>query len=358
MSVRRGAAAFLLAAVVAVTCASAGASRPVGESIEQLVGRRVVVAMRGMVPSADLLRRVRDGEVGGVILFGSNVERPGQVRTVTAALHEAARAGGRPPLLVMVDQEGGAIRRFRWAPPAASAAALGKRSVPSVRAAGRQAGRSLRALGVDVNLAPVADVPAVSASFIARQERAFGSDPARAASRAVAFARGLGDAGVLAVAKHFPGLGRVVRNTDLHPVTVVAPRPALDRGLVPFRRLIAADVPLVMLSNAGYAALDWEPAAWSAAVQTLLRDDLGFAGATITDALDLMARYRGETVGQVALRSAAAGVDLLLLVGSEQSSAAVYDTLVAAARDGRLPRASLEASAARIHALHARLPQP
>lgn len=317
-----------------------------------------MVAMRGTSPSQELLRRVRAGEVGGVILFGGNVEGAAQVRALTAALHEAAREGGRPPLLVMADQEGGKIRRFRWAPPVASAEVLGTRPLAAVRAAGRQTGRALRSLGVDVALGPVADVPAVSGSFIARQERAFSTDPRRAASRAAAFAEGLADVAMLTTVKHFPGLGRVVRNTDFHPVTVTAPLPVLERGLPPFRRLVADGVPLVMLSNAAYSALDGEPGAWSPGVLRLLRDDLGFAGATITDALDLMARYRKVPLRVAAFRSLEAGVDLVLLVGSETSSAAVYDAALVAARDGRLDRAGLEESAARLAALRARLPNP
>lgn len=326
---------------------SAGAATtPLG--IERLVGQRLVVAMEGTTPSRTLLARVRAGQVGGVILFGGNVRSLPQVRALTGALHDAARAGGQPPLLVLADQEGGRTRRFRSLPPALSAAELGRLPLARVRRAGEQAGRALRRLGVDVDLAPVADVPRVPGAFIAEQRRAYGSDLARAGSRALAFATGLENAGVAAAAKHFPGLGRSATNTDLAAVGITASRAELLLELAPFRRLVEGEVPLVMVSNAVYTALGRAPAAWSTAVQRLLRDDLGFAGATITDALEPAARARGRSLEAGAVLAARAGVDLLLVAGSEASSARAYVRLLAAARAGTLSRSSLEGSYGRI----------
>lgn len=348
-------AALLVLAVGAVAAGGgAGAARqaPLGE----LVGTRLVVALRGTTPSTSLLERVRRGEVGGVILFGGNVDSPPQLRELTSRLQAAAAAGGQPPLLVTTDQEGGAIRRLAWAPPAASAAELGSLSIAAVRRRGAATARALRAAGVNVDLAPVADVPAVAGSFVAAQERAFSSDPERAARLVVAFAAGLADGGVEAAVKHFPGLGRADRTTDRARVRIAASAAELERGLVPFRRAIAAGVPLVMLSNASYTAWGPAPAAWSPRIAGgLLRDELGFAGVTITDALEAAAATHGISVAAAAGRSARAGGDLLLLTGSEVSSRAVHASLLAAARAGTLSRASLEESAARILALRRRL---
>ena len=246
------------------------------------MGQRLVVAMHGTTPSAALLARVRSGQVGGVILFGANVRSTAQVRALTRSLRTAAQAGGRPALLIAVDQEGGSIRRFASAPPSRSAAQLGQLTPTRVRAEGRATAAALRAVGVNVDLAPVADIPSVSRSFIAAQARAFSTDPRRVAEYATAFAAGLADGGVAATAKHFPGLGRATVSTDVAAVTLRDTPAQLDTDALPYRSLIGAGVPLVMVSNAAYSALDGKPAAWSPAVQALLRRRLGFTGVTIT----------------------------------------------------------------------------
>jgi beta-N-acetylhexosaminidase len=342
----------LVAAVVAgIACAaSALAASPTGKA-EELLGQRLVVALRGTTPSAGILERVRSGRVGGVILFGGNVATAPQVRRLTGLLRAAAASTGQPAPLVAVDQEGGRVRRIGWAPPVVSAVELGRLPLHRVRDAGRATGRALRALGLDVDLAPVADVPLAPGSFVAAQERAFSADPDIAGAAAVAFARGLADAGVAATAKHFPGLGRARVTTDRAAVTIRAGRSRLDADLEPFRRTVDAGVPLVMLSSAVYPALGAQPAAWSPAVHRLLRDELGFRGVTITDALEPLAATRRMSPAEAAVHAAAAGTDLLLVTGPEGSDRRVLDALLAAARSGRLTRASLERSHARILAL-------
>lgn len=304
------------------------------------------------MPSPGLLARIRAGRVGGVILMGHNVRSAPQVRALTARLRAVARSAGRR-LLIVTDQEGGLVRRFPWAPPAASAVELGRLGEAALRRRGRETGTALERLGVDVDLAPVADVPLDERSFVAIQERGFSTVPNRVARSVTAFSAGLLDAGVAPTLKHFPGLGRARRTTDRVAVTLTADRGLLAPGLVPYRRAIAAGVvPLVMLSNASYTAYGGEPAAWSPEVLAELRA-LGFRGVTITDALEPLAATRGVALDETAVRAAAAGVDLLLFVGSERSSASAHDAVLAAARSGRLTRAALERSAARIDELAA-----
>ena len=272
--------------------------------------------------------------------MGANVRSAPQVRTLTASLRAAAREGGRR-LLIMTDQEGGLVRRFRWAPPAVSAGVLGTRTEGAIRRTGRATATALERLGVDVDLAPVADVPGAS-------DRGFSTNPTRAAKGVTSFAAGVLDGGVVPTLKHFPGLGLATTSTDDAAVRITASEDALEPGFVPYRRAIAAGVaPLVMVSNAAYAAYGGQVAVWSPRVLSTLAG-LGFTGVTITDALEPLAATHRVTLGQAALRAARTGVDLLLFVGSERSTDAVYDQLLAAARDGRLPRAALEASAARI----------
>ncbi|HEX6725557.1 MAG TPA: glycoside hydrolase family 3 N-terminal domain-containing protein [Gaiella sp.] len=345
----------ILAAVVVTVGLAAGAAaapKPASPPLAKLVGARLAVGIGGTTASASLLERIRRGQVGGVILMGSNVRNTPQVRALTASLRAAATSGGNP-LLVMTDQEGGTVRRFRWAPPAASAEELGRLGEAAIRRRGHDTATALERLGVDVDLAPVADVPSVSGSFVAAQHRGFSTVPTRVAKDVTAFSAGLLDGGVAPALKHFPGLGLATTSTDEAAVTIGAGAATLAPGLIPYRRAIAAGVaPLVMISNAAYTAYGGKPAAWSPRVLALLRG-LGFTGVTITDALEPLATTHGVTLSQAAVRSARAGVDLLLFVGSERSTAAVYDALLAEARAGRLSRASLEASAARIDQLAA-----
>jgi beta-N-acetylhexosaminidase len=346
--VKTAAAAALLALCVLPSAASP-ATR---ESLETLVGARLVVGMEGTTPTLALLERIRAGRVGGVILMGANVRSAPQVRALTAALRAAARQGGRR-LLIVTDQEGGPTRRFRWAPPGLSAEALGARTEGPIRRSGRSTARALERLGVDVDLAPVADVPAVPGSFVAKQERGFSTVPRRAAKSVTAFAAGLLDGGIAPTLKHFPGLGYATTSTDDAAVRLRTSEEQLAAGLVPYRRAIAAGVaPLVMISNATYTAYGGQVAAWSPRVLSAL-EGLGFTGVTITDALEPLARTHGVSLGEAAVRAARAGVDLLLCVGSERSTDGVYDALLAAALDGRLSRAALERSKARIDELAA-----
>ena len=341
--------AVLAIGLAAAAGASAHSAAP-APTTRELVGQRLVVAIDGVGPSQAILARIRRGEIGGVILFGANITSPAQVRRLSASLQQAARAAGRPPLLIATDQEGGSVRRLPWAGPDLAPSDLGSLGTARIRDEARRAGLALRAVGIGVDLAPVADVPGPG-SFMAAERRTLGTS-APAVGRAVAaFGRGLSDARVVATVKHFPGIGAATRNTDRSAVVIDSPRSALESGWSPFRAAIAAGVPLVMLSNASYPALDAKPAAWSARVQAILRGPLGFRGVTITDALDAAAATRGRDVASVAVLSAQAGVDLLLVTGNEGTSARVFDRLARSAEQGRIPAASLRRSYDRILAL-------
>src|SRR5919199_1067968 len=217
--------AFLALAVAALLAAPASASA--APSLRHLIGSRLLVAMHGTRPDAQLLQRVRRGEVAGVILFGSNIEGPRQLRALTAALRRAARAGSHPPPLVAVDQEGGAVKRLSWAPPTLSPPQIGARNSLVVAGhQGRSTARALRALGINLDLAPVCDVPRGPDSFIAAQGRAYSRSRFVVARMASAFAGGLGRGRVAATLKHFPGLGRATVSTDDGVVRILADRPA------------------------------------------------------------------------------------------------------------------------------------
>jgi len=345
-------------APAAIEAPSVPESAVAAPTLAQLIGQKLVVRMDGVTPSADLLGRIRRGEVGGIILFGPNVTTPTALVALTGQLRAAAVAGGQPRLLIAVDQEGGPIKRIPWAPPALSAPQMGRIGSASIaRAQGASTAAALRGLGIDVDLAPVADVPASTASFMYRAGRTFSFSATRTALMANAFAAGLESQRVAPAMKHFPGIGFATRNTDAYVVTITASRTALAPGLLPYRTAIAHHIPIVMLSNATYTAYDPRNAAgWSHAIAiTLLRRDLGFTGVTITDSLDGTAKARGLWPRVLAVSAARAGTDMILTTGSEASTRSVYATLLRQAQLGSIPRATLQASYDRILALKAGL---
>lgn len=324
----------------------------------QLIGQKLVVRMDGTTASADLLGRIKRGEVGGVILLGFNITTPAQVTALTAQLRAAAASGGQPHLLIAVDQEGGSVKRIPWAPPTLSARQMGQINSASVaRDQGTKTGAALRGLGINVDFAPVADVPVSTTSFMYRAGRTFSFNATRTAVLTDAFATGLESKGVRATMKHFPGIGFATRNTDSYVVTIGATQAALAPGLLPYRTAIAHHIPLIMLSNATYSAYDTVNAAgWSRAIQVnLLRQTLGFTGVTITDSLDGTAHARGLPTSLLAIRAARAGTDMILMTGSEATTKAVYATLLADAKSGYIQTDRLRASYTRILALKAGL---
>lgn len=310
----------------------------------------------GVATPAELVSRY---QVGGVILLGhaepggaSNLTSPAGVRALTQGLQAAA---GRP-LLVGIDQEHGLVSRLtdgitRLPAPMAFGAAA---DPALTEAAWRAAGAELAAIGVNVNFAPVADVlddAGQGRGVIG--SRAYGSDPQLAAGQVVATVRGLQAVGVAATLKHFPGHGNTVVDSHEELPVVPAPHPLRQADLPPFTAGIDAGAWLVMSGHLEVRPVEaGVPATFSRAVVTgLLRDELGFAGVAVTDALN-MAPARRWAPGEVAVRAMLAGNDLLLM---PPDLAAAHGGLLAALADGTLPRERLVEAAARVLTLKQRL---
>jgi len=354
---------FVLAAVAGALLLPSGA-RPAaaaGPTYAQLIGQKLMVAMSGTTPSSDLLGRIERGEVGGVILFGSNITSAAQLKSLTSKLRAAAAAGGQPPLLIATDQEGGSVKRLSWAAPTLSPSQMGASGSSSTAyAQGKATGIDLACAGVDNDLAPVADVPASTSSFMYQQGRTWSFSAATTATLSDAFTSGLEAGHDVPAMKHFPGLGYATANTDSHAVTITASRSALAPGLTPYQKAIGHGIPLIMLANATYTAYDSANAAgWSHAISVgLLRTTLGFTGVSITDSLTGTAAARGVSPTTLAVKAAQAGTDMILLTGSEASTKASYASLLYDAEHGTIATSTLQASYARILALKAHLPAP
>jgi beta-N-acetylhexosaminidase len=267
-------------------------------SVRQQVGQLVVAAFAGSRAPGSVLSALRRGELSGVILFGGNVASPGQLRGLTGSMQDAASGGA----LISVDQEGGLVRRIPFAGPRQGQPDQG--SVARVR----------RLAGAAAADAPVADVPSGPCSDIFG--RSFAGEPVAVGNRVAAAIDGYRAGRVAATAKHFPGLGGAPRNTDDTSVVIRRSVAQLRRAdLAPFRAAVAARVPLIMVSHATYPSLDPRRIASQSRRVTggLLRGELRYGGAVVTDALEANAVLQQSLVTRAAERSLTAGCDLLLL---------------------------------------------
>jgi beta-N-acetylhexosaminidase len=311
-------------------------------SLAQRVGRMVILRFAGTEAPGYVRDALRRRRVAGVILFGDNITGEAQTRALTTSLREAA--GDLEPL-VCVDQEGGEVRILPWAPP--------ERSAPEQQASGRvrddaaDAGRALHAVGVNVTLAPVADLPSVPGSALAG--RAFTPDPDAAATAIGEAVAGWHEGGVATTVKHFPGLGGATVNTDDGPATVDRTRAELRDDLTPFESAVGAGTEFVMAAHATYPALDGEHIASQspAIIDGLLRDELGYDGVVMTDSLEAAAVQAVTDIEEAAVASAEAGVDVILTTG-RGSYIRVFRALLARAREDARFRDRVRTSAARV----------
>ena len=333
----------------------------------QLAGQRVIYSYRGLTPPAALLRAIRRGQAAGVIFFAANVSSPAQLAAVSRQLQRADASRRNPlraPLLLMTDQEGGAVRRLPGAPDL-SQQQIGQAADPAAQArlAGASAAANLRGTGLNVNLAPVLDVYRTAGNFIDQYGRSYSRYPGQVATLGADFIRAQQGGGVAAAAKHFPGLGAAAQSqdTDLRPVTLPVPAATLHRvDEWPYRAAIAAGVKLVMVSWAVYPALDPDrPAGLSPlVVQGELRQRLDFGGVTITDALEAGALRHYGSIARRGQLAALAGMDLLLCSGqSAGEGQRAVAGLAGAYRNGTVSRESGEAAVARIASLRRTLGQ-
>jgi beta-N-acetylhexosaminidase len=324
-----------------------------------LAHRVLMGSFRGPVAPEWLAERLAAG-LGSVCLFGSNLTgRDADVAALTAALHAAG-----PGCLVALDEEGGDVTRLDAlaGSPVPGAAALGAVDEPAAtRAIAAGLGARLAAAGIDLDLAPDADVNSAPDNPVIGV-RSFGASPALVSRHVRAYVDGLQSAGVAACAKHFPGHGDTRQDSHVDLPTVDADAALLaGRELVPFAAAVRAGAAAIMTSHVLLAALDpHHPATTSPVVLGMLRRELGFDGVIVTDALDMAGVSGPKAYGSIpaaAVASLAAGADLLCIgpgIDDELTGA-----IVAAIRDavasGALPAGRLADAAGRVDALAARI---
>jgi beta-N-acetylhexosaminidase len=278
-----------------------------------------------------LRERLADG-LAGVCLFATNVGSPAQLRELTAAIRDA-----NPAAVVAIDEEGGDVTRLHQhvGSPYPGNAILGRLDdVALTREVGATVGAELAAVGVTLDLAPDADINSDERNPVIGV-RSFGADPALVARHTAAWIAGLQSTGVAASAKHFPGHGDTASDSHLAMPVVDLPLATLrDRELVPFAAAVAAGARSVMTSHILLPQLDDEHVATFSAriLGGLLRGELGFDGAIVTDALDMRGASGGIGMAAAAVRSLRAGADLLCL-GTANTADEVDELAAAIARE-------------------------
>ncbi|MER7168042.1 glycoside hydrolase family 3 protein [Micromonospora sp. NPDC000207] len=309
----------------------------------------------GTTPPPWVRRWVGDG-LGAVVLFARNVVDPEQVAALTAALRAE-----RPDVLVAIDEEAGDVTRFESARGSSRPGnlALGAVDDPALtEAVARDLGGELAAAGINLNYAPDADVNSDPENPVIGV-RAFGADPALVARHTAAWVRGLQSTGVAACAKHFPGHGdtRVDSHHDLPAIH--GDRARLESTeLLPFRAAVTAGVQAIMTGHLLVPALDPDfPATLSHRILgRVLRDDLGFTGVVVTDAVEMRAVTGRYGLTGAVVRALAAGADAICVGGEhadEATARLLRDAIVAAVVAGDLPEERLADAARRVGQLAA-----
>jgi len=315
-------------------------------SIELLAERCLMPGFEGVEAPAWLMQRVAGG-LGSVCLYARNVESPAQLARLCATLHAA-----NPSLVIAIDEEGGDVTRLEAATGSSYPGnlALGAVGDPGLtREVARAIGLELAHAGVDLDLAPVADVNSNPANPVIGV-RSFGSDAAAVGRQTAAWVAGLQDAGVGACVKHFPGHGDT--SVDSHLALPIAGDDPHGGALLPFEAGIAAGARAVMSAHIVVRELDRAPATISRSVMTaLLRDELGFDGLAVSDGIEMRAISDGVGIVDGAVLALDAGCDLLCIGGGlvdEEIVVRLRDAIATAVRSGRLSEERLAQAANRV----------
>lgn len=341
-------AGSVLATYSAAGAASTGSALPLPKQTGQLI----IATYQGEVPPASLLAAIKLGRIGSVILMGDNTAGGVQsTKRATALMQAAASQGGNSGLLIMTDQEGGAVKRLPGPPDDAAI----DMSDPAVAyAQGRATGLLLKSAGINVDLAPVADVIRTD-GFIEQEGRSFGSTPAVVSNAACRFAAGLAATGVGYTLKHFPGLGDAVATTDVQPVSVSESAADIHADDAAYRRCGHGPLALVMISSASYVHLTGSlPAVLDPQIYTQVLPSDHVSALPISDSFETGA-IRAVAKDAPARTAINAGLDMVMYSADESDALGAYRALLADARAGTLSRARVSAAAQRVLELKAHL---
>ncbi len=325
-------------------------------TFEEALGQLFMVGIPGPQFSGEAVFLLKKIRAGGIILFKRNYQDPVQLADLCRRLQTSALELHSLPLFISIDQEGGRVLRlgppFTQIPAPAEMAAGGDPE-GAVRQYARVTAQELKLAGINMNLAPVLDVNLRGAEGL-MASRCLGTDPETVTRLGSLYIRELQKGGIMAAAKHFPGIGDIVLDPH-HDLPVqdkdLAGLEAAE--LVPFRTAVALPVSAVMLTHTLYPALDpkW-PASLSRSIITgLLRENLGYQGLVITDDLEMGAIGKHFEIEEAVLTAFQGGADILLICHEPEKIERAYACLLKALKRGTIPARFLEISLQRILAL-------
>lgn len=332
------------------------------EDVELLAATHVIYSYSGAEPPLELLNLTEQGKVGGIMLFGGNVNDnlSINIEKIQQAYKMSPAYFGKP-LLISTDQEGGYVKRIPGG-PYESAKEAGQQRNPICAALqdGKDAGQTLKSQGVNVNLAPVLGVYRSESNFLNQFNRSYSNDTTIVSACGSSFIQSEQKVGIASTAKHFPGLGLAGSDTtDGVPVTINSTLKELrEIDIVPFRNAISDGVDLVMVSWAFYDALDGSlPAGLSKKwVKGELRNEIGFEGVTITDAIEAGALISFGDDNERAILATQAGMDLISAGRRNVSQGlSIVKALSAKLADGSLPLQEFREATNRIQKLQMKL---
>jgi beta-N-acetylhexosaminidase len=327
-------------------------------SLEEKVGQLVISGLDGTAMDDHALGLIRDGHIGGFILFKDNILNADQARKLTDTLKETNRSFGGIPLFLGVDEEGGRVSRmpddYVDLP---TNQVIGQADKPEFsREIGQILAREVGSLGLNLDFAPVLDVNSNPQNPVIG-DRSFGADAERVASLGVATMRGIQAGGIVTAVKHFPGHGDTSVDSHIGLPVVRHPLSRLRRlELIPFTEAVRNQADIVMVAHILLPQIDADaPSSLSPKIITdLLREEMGYDGVVITDDLTMGAIAGRYDPGEAAVKAVNAGSDLVLVCHDYEKEKAVLDALLDAARTGKISQAAIDRSVYRILRLKAK----
>ena len=331
-----------------------------GWSLEEKVGQLMMVGVDAQAPKQSSNEAVDTHHVGNIFIAGRTTAGSQATQKVISSFTSKVGPGTThaTPMLVATDQEGGEVQVLAGSGFSDIPSALDQSAQPrdQLVASARTWGKELADVGVNMNLAPVADLVDIarpaSNEPIGRWGREYGHDAATVSSQAGAFAEGMQASKVIPTYKHFPGLGRVKDNTDTSAGVVdsTTTRSADTAVSVIFGAAIAAGAPVIMVSSATYSLIDPSaPAVFSSTIVTdMLRREMGFSGVVITDDVSAAVQVQDVSAGDRAVRAIRAGCDLVLASADPTVAADMVKALISTARSDPAFAARVDESATRV----------
>lgn len=315
---------------------------------DQIAGQLLMFGFDGTKFNSDIRFIIQKLKIGGVILFKRNIESPGQVRDLCMAMQESAYSAGLPSLFIAVDQEGGSVARLKEPAFLEYPGASSITSLSEAEEITHEMSKVLKNLGFNMNMSPVLDIAFDSSTSIMK-DRAYSDSPEGAAEFGKAVIKTFQKNGIMAVGKHFPGIGRTVLDSHLTlPVLEIDKETLIKTDLLPFKTAIDENISGIMLSHILYKNIDSEwPASLSKKIALhLLKDKMGYKGLTLTDDLDMKAI--NQDIKTCISRILMANIDITLICSRNSNQENAVDEVMRLCRNNSSASENAFKSAERI----------